>query len=332
MADLVTRDSAHLFVASRDGLLGIQLDDGEPQIVPWGLYGKYVRQVLTDAKGVAVAAAVRDDGIYLSRDGRSFEHKADGVDGDVRVLAAEGSTVYAGTSPGKLFKSVDGGTRFATVERLTSPWADDWEPLAPGGEPYVSGVVVRDKRVVVGVAAGSVLVSESAGDDFRRAGDGLPAAVLALTAPAASDEVMYAGTLDGLYRTTQLGTMTWKQLYRPLDRHAVTAVGVDPAADNLVCGASRALYLCKPAVPEGADAWLYHSGDGGATWQPAEVPLPVIRGVVTAIVHLPRSPQRVFASTSVGEIFESDDGGKSFFLSTSTLPGVLDLRLGPSGF
>jgi photosystem II stability/assembly factor-like uncharacterized protein len=55
-----------------------------------------------------------------------------------------------------------------------------------------------------------------------------------------------------------------------------------------------------------------------------------VRGRVSAVRFAPKEPARVFAGTAAGEIFESKDGGKTFRLAAATIPGVLDLAVGPA--
>ena len=55
-----------------------------------------------------------------------------------------------------------------------------------------------------------------------------------------------------------------------------------------------------------------------------------MRARVTSFVCHPESPARFFAGTTVGEVFESGDGGKSFRLASGSLPGVDHLVAGPA--
>jgi len=329
MTELALNQSPDLFAATRDGLFAILVGDGEPQVLPWGVYGRAIRSVATDDKGVLLAVGTRDGGVLTTSDGARFE-PASGLDrGEVARLACDGRRVFAARSPTSLLRSDDGGKGFAQLERFEGPWRDEWAKAAPDDDPVrISAILVRQTRVAVAVKHGGVLLSESAGAEFRRVSDGLPAGVLGLAAPAGDDGLVLAATTEGLYRSTNLGATAWRHVYTPRDRFAVTAVAFDPRdPQRVICGASRALQAAKPGRPAGADAWLYVSSDGGQSWaEVASGMLPILRGRVTSIVYL---KGRVFVGTSAGELFESRDAGTSFHLATATLAGVDDLVAGP---
>jgi photosystem II stability/assembly factor-like uncharacterized protein len=157
---------------------------------------------------------------------------------------------------------------------------------------------------------------------------------LTLAFAPGSDENLLAGTTSGLYATPKLGSSSWRQMYAPTGRQAVTAIAIDPGnVDHIVIGASRALHLAKPGIPVGADGALYRSDDGGKTFVEAAVgKLRVLRGMIASIVFVPNDTSRVFVGTTAGEIFESRDGGASFRVTAATLPGVHRLAPGPARY
>jgi photosystem II stability/assembly factor-like uncharacterized protein len=333
MAETLERIRPHLYVASRQGILALLCNGGEADAQPFALHGLFVRCLLADGKGVLVAAGIRDRGVQATADGGRTWREAKGISGrDVRVLEASGRRIYAGTAPTGLFVSEDGGSSFRGLPALDGPWRESW--AAPGTEnvPRVSGIVARGKRILVSVNHGGVLRSDDGGERFRDATGDLPRSVLGLSVPPSDGEGVRACTALGIFASARPGEEPWRHRYTPAERMAVTAVAFHPTRPVVrICGAARVIGLAKPAVPEGADAWIYRSDDGGERWSEVKRGLlPVLRGVITSIVFVPSSPDRVFVGTSAGEIFESGDAGLSFRMAASTLPGVLGLVPGPA--
>lgn len=339
MTEIANRDPPHLYVASREGLLGIRCDRGEAQVLPWGLYGQSLCAAHADEKGVLIAVSGRDGATWSTRDAGETYLPSKVPPGVVRLLTGEGGVLYAGLSPAAVAKSSDGGRSFAALTGFDGPWSEAWQESGsrqPGAKETrdekasrVTAIVVRGSRVVAAVLNGGILVSETGGEAFRRASSGLPDGVLSLAAMS-GDEEFLAGTVAGLFHIAKLGTTSWREIYVPLERRAVTAVAVDPRdPKRMVCGASRALHFAKPGEPSGADAAIFWSHDGGDSFAPSSIRrLRVLRGVVTSIVWLGKDHDRLFVGTSAGEIIESRDAGKTFTLLASTLPGVMAMVAG----
>ena len=244
-------------------------------------------------------------------------------------MAGNGREVLVATAPAGLERSADGGQTFSTVP-LEVPARAAWS--SPGSEPapYVSSVLASDGRIVVGVNRGGVLISADGGRSFRDVTGDVAPGVLALASAGPS---LLVATADGLFAGDAAGN-SFSLLFRPPQREAVTAVATAPSHPlRLILGASRAVSLAKPGVPAGCDSRIYRSVNAGASFtEIGRELLPVVRGYFTSFVFAPRDPDRLFAGTSSGEIFESRDGGVSFHLIVSTLPSVLSLSLGPAFF
>ena len=330
MTPIANRDPPHLYVASREGLLGIRCDQGEAQVLPWGLYGHNLCSLHADEKGVLLAVSGRDGELWSTNDGGETYALGQSPGGVTRLLTGEGRVLYAGLSPAGVAKSSDGGRGFSALLGFQGPWSEEWKAQGDDKTARVTAIVVRGSRVVAGVLSGGILVSETGGEAFRRASNGLPDGVLALAAMS-GDEEFLAGTLEGLYHIAKLGTSAWGERFVPLERRAVSAVAVDPRdPKRMVCGASRALHFAKPGNPSGADAAIFWSHDGGDSFAPSAISrLRVLRGIVTSIVWLGKDHDRMFVGTSAGEIFESRDAGQTFTLLAASLPGVLAMVAGP---
>ncbi|MGH7325485.1 MAG: WD40/YVTN/BNR-like repeat-containing protein [Candidatus Rokuibacteriota bacterium] len=164
--------------------------------------------------------------------------------------------------------------------------------------------------IYAGAARG---MSGRAGGIFRRAvgdghweasGKGLPdgADVHAITLHPENPEVVYLGTQDGPYRSTDRGA-SWERLGFSEDGRQVWSILVHPRAP-------RILYLGTSPVA------VYRSEDGGESWRRlagAAQPERVKMAFATRVMRLaadPRRPNELYAGLEVGGVMRSPDGGE----------------------
>ena len=229
--------------------------------------------------------------------------------GATLALAVDPATprvLYAAGNSG-LFKSVDGGVRWQASDRGL--------PVAP-----VTFVAVDplDQSVWVGVddatGIGRGFRSDDGGASWRELPDGSPidANVQSLAfdpRPRSSRSLLYAGTITGLFRSTDDGE-TWQAGGAGLPPGIeVFAVAVDAAAD---------------AVFAATAAGLYRSFDSGATWSAANPAPGLVNGVQLLAID-PGSPAAIYAVNETAGIFRSDDGG-STWTAARGLTGLRDGR------
>src|SRR6185503_7548398 len=85
--------------------------------------------------------------------------------------------IWAGTMPGGLFRSDDGGMSWSLVDTLwRMPERKKWNGVAGGEQPGLSSVLVdaaNPKNIRVGVSTGGVWASDDAGQSWRLFGKGL---------------------------------------------------------------------------------------------------------------------------------------------------------------
>jgi photosystem II stability/assembly factor-like uncharacterized protein len=151
-----------------------------------------------------------------------------------------------------------------------------WRPIGPQGGTVKSLAFAPDQAgtVYAGVLDYGVWKSTTAGRTWSQVSQGLPAGPIASLAVSPSDAgTVFAGTLSGLFKTRDGGT-TWTPRGPPQAVLALAAAPADP----------RHLYEAVSTSQESSA--LYHSGDGGETWQPAARGVPS-RFTVGALVADP---------------------------------------------
>jgi photosystem II stability/assembly factor-like uncharacterized protein len=141
---------------------------------------------------------------------------------------------------------------------------------------------------------------------WQRMSGGLPADVEVrsiVTQPGAPN-IVYAGSQNGLYRSTDAGD-TWKHLPLPGEERVVWSILIHPKDTNTILVGT-----------EGTT--IYRSTDGGASFSEFNVPLP--RGAVKMnfpirvlrLVVDPNAPDEIYAALEVAGLVRSLDGGKTW--------------------
>ncbi len=159
--------------------------------------------------------------------------------------------------------------------------------------------------------------STDAAASWRPANTGLPAAVpfvLTIAVDPGDSRTVYAGTLNGPYKSTD-GGATWTPPRGAIAQQWVYALVIDPTD-------SRAVYA------GGYAGGFFKSGDGGATWVASNAGLPPDTPVFD-IAADPSAAGTLYV-TDLQQVFRSDDGGASW---QSGARGAMDhLAVAPNGW
>ncbi len=159
-----------------------------------------------------------------------------------------------------------------------------------------------------GVASQGGLFRRSAGDGAWEAlGAGLPdkAEVRAILVHPTKPDVIYVGTQDGPYRSTDGGDH-WQRLEFPDRNTVIWAITQHPTRPNVLYAGS-------------APIALYRSVDGGDTWQrlpgavsPAHCERAGFDSRVLRITVDPNRPDDIYAALEVSGVIRSTDGGETW--------------------
>lgn len=281
-----------------------------------GLRNFDVRTITIDPSSSSTLYAGTAQGVFKSTDGAASWSATPGLQTGVRVLAidqATPSTIYAGTeglfTTTGVFKSSDAGATWAASD------------AGLGNLPIFSLAMVpgQPATLYAGSQGGGLFVTHDAGTSWTSL-PGSPSTVNAVSLDT-SGRVVYAGTPEGFYRSSDQG-QTWVAQNIAFTTLTVSALLVDPAsATTLYAGVGR---------PGSSGGGIYKTTNAGATWFASGGGLP--DRVVKALAASSQTPATLFAGTGDSGVFVSRDGGATWAASNTGLTslGVNSLAVGGS--
>ena len=217
--------------------------------------------------------------------------------GDARSFAADPANpkhIYLGTLDSWIYQSEDGG---ATWKRLAK--------LGKADNLVLDNIVVDQsdpKTILVGAwflsrPDGLLLVSHDSGLTWSHIADMDGQSVRALTQAHSDSKIFVAGTLKGVFRSTD-GGAHWSQIspQGSSEIHEVESVAIDPADP-------KTIYAGTWHLP-------WKTTDGGANWHNIKQGV-IDDSDVFSIIIDPQQPVVVYASACSG-IYKSDNGGEIF--------------------
>lgn len=284
-----------------------------------GLPNAQVQALAFSPPGASVIFAATSLGLFRSADGGaqwSFNGPLPTVSGSqplinaVRFDPKMPAIAYLATSQG-VYKSFNGAASF----QLRSIG------LPAGGNIFTVLVdPVTPATLYAGTPLG-VYKSTNGGESWLSAnnvsGDNLGStAIRSLVFDPTNPATIYAGTARGVYKTTNSAGV-WTAINTGLGTGAaipaVTALAIDPSAP-----------LTLYAAGNTANAVLFKTTNGGASWQPSDNGLSAtMGGVVTRMAAIalaidPTAPALVYAGTPLG-VFKTTDGGGNWSLASAGL-------------
>ncbi|MEU4204524.1 exo-alpha-sialidase [Streptomyces sp. NPDC045470] len=254
--------------------------------------------------------------------------------------------VYAGTEPGGLFRSADGGETFELVRPLWDhPSRERW---VPGGGGLAVHTVITDPRdadaVTVAVSAAGVFRTKDGGRSWAPSNSGVKAVFLPDPDPEfgqcvhkiAQDPVdrdrLYLQNHWGVYRSDDAGAK-WTDIGGGLPSDFGFATAAHPRRADVAYVFPITADIDR--VPAEHRCRVYRTEDAGASWQALSDGLPqedhygtVLRD---ALCVDDTDPAGVYFGNRNGEVFASADDGDSWQQLASHLPDVLCVRAAAVG-
>lgn len=276
-------------------------------------YDAIVRCIAADPMQPSRLLAGYDDGLAVSRDAGVNWTRIDSVLAGQHVWQITfdpktPSRVYAGTgapSAARLARSTDGG--------------ESWSLLAPEFPEYCRGVhrprvvtlavdPVDTHEVWFGVEEGGVFRSRDGGDSWKRV-DGPQLAIqnsdahsiVILEGPPKTHIVV---VVDAVHVSHDDG-QSWHTM------HSAQTLGLRYTRIAQARPASNEVFLAVGDSTPGKTTRLFRSADLGRSWDPVDLPVEANSCAWAFGVH-PADPQRLFFGTKFGDLYRSDDAGRSF--------------------
>jgi len=217
--------------------------------------------------------------------------------GNARALAYDPSNpdhIILGSGAGALFESIDGGRHwrhFAHLGAGQDLMLEDvvFDPSHPA-TMYVAAWSVMG-------SGGGFFITRDGGRNWSEPADLRGKSVQALAMAASDPRILVAGSLDGLYRSTDKGE-TWTRI-SPVghpDLKNFESVAIDPRNPQII-------YAGTWHLP-------WKTTDGGVTWKNIKQGM-IDDSDVFSIIIDHTNPQIVFASACSG-IYKSENGGELF--------------------
>ncbi len=216
--------------------------------------------------------------------------------GDARAFASvpgEPQHLYLGTTNSWLYESLDEGATWHRLAKLDR------------GDGFVIDNVVVDSAhpstLYVGAWKntndGGLWISHDAGHTWHEAAFFTGQPIYALAQALADPHILFAGTLQGVYRSSDSGA-TWTQISPPDSHeiHEIESLAIDPTNPEIV-------YAGTWHLP-------WKTTDGGKTWRNIKQGLIVDSDVFSIIVD-PDHPNIVYLSACSG-IYKSENAGTLF--------------------
>jgi photosystem II stability/assembly factor-like uncharacterized protein len=217
--------------------------------------------------------------------------------GDARALAAvpaRPNHLYLGTLDSWIYESVDRGASWSRMAKL-----DDTDDLvldsivvdsADAGTLYVGAWKL-------GQPGGGLWVSHDGGKNWNTVEGLRGQSIRALAQAPSNPRVLFAGTLEGVFRSTDAGA-SWSLISPPGSReiHEVESLAVDPGNPDIV-------YAGTWHLP-------WKTDDGGKNWKNIKQGL-IDDSDVFSIIIDPTAPHIVFLSACTG-IYKSENAGELF--------------------
>jgi photosystem II stability/assembly factor-like uncharacterized protein len=319
--EVTVTSTRRIFVGTESGVAIVAEHGGEWRMDQGPTGPRLTSLIALNQIGLVFGASPRD-GVYASRDGRSWEKV---FSADVQVLAADpsnASTVYAGTEPINLFRTQDAGDSWAELtglqalpEEVKESW---WFPVYPH-EGHVKSIWVSplDSRLIyLGLEHGGILRSFDAGETWEDISRGIEYLDIHMVQGDRSvGNVAYAATARAFYRSEDYGRdwlLCTDGLTRDYMHDFVTCSGEAPSLFMATANGTPPAWI-RPSQAESA---IFRSRDQGTTWRQLGGGLPSsLDRMVWGLVGDPLDTQILYAGMGQGPNNRGPERGGDVWVS-----------------
>jgi hypothetical protein len=357
-----------LHVGTRKGLFELARSNGVWEIVDVQFLGDPVSAVLADPDGSVWAALdLGHFGAKLWRRGRDgvwremavpvFPPKPENAGDDphpwslgkiwVLESGGAGGRLWAGTMPGGLFRSDDGGASWSLSEALWHmPERRQWAGVAGGEQPGINSVLIdpgNPSDIRIGVSTAGVWASTDAGGSWRLINRGMYAEYMPpeqrdnpilqdvhrLARCAAHPEIVWCQHHNGVFRSEDAGA-TWREVtaIRPSKfGFAAAAHPMDPETAWFIPAIKD-----ERRIPVDGKVVVARTRDGGRSFDVLHHGLPQHHAYDLVWRHgltVDESGERLAFGSTSGGLWISEDGGDSWTMPEARLPPVAVVRFAP---
>jgi len=278
-----------------------------------------------------VYAAARENGLYESDDyGETWTHTAP----DLNVWSfgvAPTGTVYAGVSPSAIYQRMPDGAWDLVSSLQDQPAYGSWSfPVAPH-VPNIRHITfsANDPHTVYSaVEVGGVIVSGDDGATWANHREGLHLDVHCLVSAPGDEDVLYAATGRGFYRSFNAGAV-WESAGTGMRSMYLTPlVAHSKQPHTLVTCATQGRPRYWRERASGAEATIYRSRDGGDRWEAIMNGLPeTLAGTIDTFVVDPDEPEALYGATADGKVLVSTSFGDEWQVLAEGLPAAFGLAV-----
>ena len=334
-----------VLVATANGIVSLQRSAGTWRESPRGLAGRHVGSIAIEpTRGVIFAGAHKGGpwasgdeaergGLWASEDGgQTWERRDQGIArsniyGLNWVQAGDELRLYAGTEPAHLYVSTDFAESWTELPTLLEvPSREKWTFPAPPHEGHVKNIVFDPgdpNTLYVGVEVGGAFKSTDAGRTWTEM-SGFYEDVHRLMTVSGKPNDVYMSTGHNLYHSPDRGG-TWELMPLPQDRiRYPDGLVIMPQRPEVMFTTGAAGSPGAWRTTKDADAAIARTRDAGRTWEYLTGGLPGhLHGNIEAItINAFPGGVELFAGTTDGDLFFSDDEGETWTTIGQNLPPV----------
>jgi photosystem II stability/assembly factor-like uncharacterized protein len=328
--------SNEVLVGTREGVLTIARENSgaEWQVTHRAIAEKHISAMITEPESGLIFAGAFHGSVQMSADGgKSWQPRGNGMtQTNVYSLAARRidgrSHLFAGTEPAHLFVSDDLGVNWSEMPSLrTVPSVPKWNFPAPphiGHVKHINFDPDNPTTIYASVEVGGLLKSTDGGQSWQEF-PGLYEDVHRLMVHSSNPQFLYAVTGRGLYVSPDAGAH-WDQWTRREDE-----IGGYP--DGFVFRPSDPKLILMTAAHDAPGTWrtthfagarISRSKDGGRTWEILRNGLPdrLQASIEAFCLEEAGASCAVYAATTSGEIYCSEDLGENWRIIVTGLPPI----------